>query len=266
MHSQVLKEVRKEGLRPFRFLHCFYLCIEAKIMQKLMIIFRGQYRMSYSGFTDFMLRIAGKADEICHPPRLHITFTDAAPPVASIIPFRKSKVGMLSIYFEGGFSGEELQNFIAYCRSDEVSPSGRLSGVYSVEEVLPVEYRKTWPDLEITPGVCLLTLFSRKPGISRETFLDLWHNSHTPLSLKVHPLWHYNRNVVLDSHSESNEHWEGIVEEHFKLRMHLLNPFRFFGNPVIIIPRMIEVYKDTNAFLDYKTIETYLVREVVFRS
>ena len=212
-------------------------------MQKLMIIFRGQSGVSYSGFTDFMLRIAGKAYEMCHPPQLHITFTDAAPPVVSIIPFRKSKVGILSIYFEGGLPGEELQNFLAYCGSDALSPSGRLSGAYFVEEALPVRYRKTWPDLEITPGVCLLTLFSRKPGLSRESFLDLWHNSHTPLSLKIHPLWHYNRNVVLDSVTGISEPWEGIVEEHFRKRMHLLNPFSFFGNPVTIIPRMVEVYK-----------------------
>lgn len=235
-------------------------------MQKLMIIFRGQARVSYSGFTDFMLRIAGKADEMFHPPQLHITFTDATPPVVSIIPFRKSKVGILSVYFEGGLPGEELQNFLAYCGSDAISLLGRLAGAYSVEEALPVRYQKTWPDFEITSGVCLLTLFRRKPGTSHEAFLDRWHNSHTPLSLNIHPLWHYSRNVILDSAIVSSEPWEGIVEEHFRKRMHLLNPFSFFGNTVTIIPHMIEVYKDINAFLDYKTIETYLVREVVFRS
>ncbi|MCX6283719.1 MAG: EthD domain-containing protein [Bacteroidetes bacterium] len=235
-------------------------------MQKLMIIFRGQAKESYSGFTDFMLRIAGKANEMCHPPQLHITFTDATPPVISIIPFRKSKIGVLSVYYEGGFPGEELLSFLAYCASDAINPSGRLAGAWSVEEALPVQYQKTWPDFEITPGVCLLTLFRRKTGTSHEAFLDRWHNSHTPLSLKIHPLWHYSRNVVLDSVTGSSEHWEGIVEEHFRRRMHLLNPFSFFGNPVTIIPHMIEVYNDTNAFLDFKTIETYLVREVVFRS
>ena len=46
----------------------------------------------------------------------------------------------------------------------------------------------------------------------------------------------------------------------------LLNPFRFFGNPLVIIPRMIAVYRDTKSFLDYRGIETYFAREVVVRS
>ena len=46
-----------------------------------------------------------------------------------------------------------------------------------------------------------------------------------------------------------------------KTRSELLNPFKFFGNPLVIIPRMIYVYTDTKLFLDYGTIEPYLVAE-----
>ncbi|MCX6287722.1 MAG: hypothetical protein NTY96_11465 [Bacteroidetes bacterium] len=230
-----------------------------------MIIFRGQAEVSYSGFTDFMLRMAGKAADICHPPKLHITFTDTSPPVLSIIPFRKSKIGVLSVYYEGRLPGEGIQDFLSHCRSDANNLAGRISGAYSVEEALPVAYRKTWDDAGMTPGVCLLTLFRRKPGINHETFLDLWYNSHTPLSLRIHPLWHYCRNVVWGAAFPVSEPWEGLVEEHFRKRTDLLNPFSFFGNPIMIIPNMIKVYRDTNAFLDYKTIEIYLVREVIFK-
>lgn len=60
--------------------------------------------------------------------------------------------------------------------------------------------------------------------------------------------------------------WEGSVEEHFRNRSELLNPFKFFGNPLVILPRMLQVYTDTRSFLDYKTIEPYLVGEYHLKS
>ena len=89
--------------------------------------------------------------------------------------------------------------------------------------------------------------------------------SHTPLSLRIHPLWHYNRNVISANLVTHEPAWGGIVEEHFKTRSQLLNPFKFFGNPLVVVQRMMAVYKDTNAFLEYKTIETYMTREYHIR-
>ena len=141
-----------------------------------------------------------------------------------------------------------------------------FSGAYRVDEALPVKYDKTWPDRRRTPGICLLTLFNRKTGLDYNTFIHRWHNSHTPLSLKIHPLWNYSRNVVSEVLVPGSERFEGIVEEQMRTDAELLNPFRFFGNPLVIIPRMIAVYKDTKAFLDYNGIETYMAREEVVKS
>ena len=136
-----------------------------------------------------------------------------------------------------------------------------FAGAFTVEEALPVSYEKTWADCEHTPGVCLLTLFHRKPGIGYDTFIHRWHNGHTPLSLRLHPLWNYNRNVVLQKISEHPEWFDGIVEEQTCTRSELLNPFKFFGNPLEIVGNMIAVYTDIKSFLDYKRIETYLAME-----
>jgi len=235
-------------------------------MKKMMVIYRGQDEVSYSGFIDFMLRMARKADDSCHPEKFHITFTDTPPPVLSVIPFRKKKIGVFSLYFDDDTSFAGMQQVIERCGLDGSTIDGRFAGSYSVEEEHPLQYDRTWNDAELTPGVCLLTLFRRRPGIDHAGFLDRWHNSHTPLSLRIHPLWHSSHNVVHKAISSVSENWEGIVEEHFRKRSHLLNPFMFFGNPLTIIPNMIKVYRETNAFLDYKTIETYLVREVVVKS
>ena len=61
---------------------------------------------------------------------------------------------------------------VIYRGQDIKSPACRLAGSYSVEEALPVAYLKTWENAVITPGVCLLTLFRRRPGLSHAAFLD----------------------------------------------------------------------------------------------
>lgn len=60
--------------------------------------------------------------------------------------------------------------------------------------------------------------------------------------------------------------WDGIVEEHFRTSSDLLNPLKFFGNPLIMVYNMLRVYFDTKSFLDYKTIETYLATEIWIKS
>lgn len=141
-----------------------------------------------------------------------------------------------------------------------------IFGGYSVEEAIPVAYEKSWEDGQATPSVCLFTLFRQKKGIDYDTFIYRWHNSHTPLSLKIHPLWHYNRNVVKEKLTDSSNLWDGIVEEHTRSTDELLNPLKFFGNPFTMIYNMIRVYFDTKSFLDYKTIEPYLATEVHIKS
>jgi hypothetical protein len=222
-------------------------------MKKIMMIFRGPSGESYEKFEGRMMEIVGEISENVRPARLSVTYTCHPPPLLSIIPFRKNRISVISVWY----SGDE--------GVPDVPENSGLCGAYLVEEALPVAYQKTWPEGEVTPGVCLLTLFTRKPGLDHNKFLDRWHNSHTPLSLRIHPLWHYNRNVVRKRLQTTAEPWEGIVEEHFRKRSDLVNPFRFFGNPIRIIPNMIEVYKDTNSFLDYNTIETYMVREKIVK-
>ena len=118
---------------------------------------------------------------------------------------------------------------------------------------------------EKTPGVCLLTLFRKKKNLDYHEFIDRWHNGHTPLSLKIHPLWHYSRNVVEETEPGSIELYDGIVEEHTRTRKELMNPFKFFGNPIVILPNMLRVYFDVNGFLDYGSVEPYLTQEYILK-
>ena len=225
-------------------------------MNKEIYLIGGRREETYACFRDRMLGFAAEALQEYKPLKLWITLTESPPPGISVIPFRRGKIAAISVV------RDDLP-----CR-----PYALLTGLegfrsaYRVDEAIPVGYTKTWDDGLVTPGVCLLTLFRSRRDIPYETFIHRWHNSHTPLSLRIHPLWHYSRNVTLEQLAGDETAWGGIVEEHVRTRAELLNPFRFFGPPWVVIPRMIEVYKDARSFLDYKTIETWLVREYHLKS
>lgn len=223
-------------------------------MRKQIYLVRGEKEETYDSFKGRIHTVVKSLIQDENISNLSYTITEEAPPKISIIPFKKEKIASITLKKNDEKVVESIVNLKGY------------EGAYSVQEALPVAYEKTWADGEKTPGVCLLTLFKQKKNIEHETFLDRWHNSHTPLSLKIHPLWHYNRNVVEEKLSEDSNSWDGIVEEHTRSRSELMNPFKFFGNPLVIIQRMLHVYSDTKSFLDYKTIEPYLVAEYHIKS
>ena len=218
-------------------------------MEKIMILVQGSQSESYEQFKIRILEVLKDFADKEKPVSVKLVITDFAPPKLSIIPFRRRKIASISIWTKTGFLPETIKTI------------REITGIYRVTEAIPVAYEKIWKDGEPTPGVCLFTLFRQKKGISYNTFIDRWHNSHTPLSLRLHPLWNYSRNVVTGKLSETSTEWDGIVEEHFRSKSDLLNPFKFFGKPLTIVQNMLAVYQDTQSFLDYKTLETYLATE-----
>ena len=223
-------------------------------MRKQIYLVRGEKEETYDSFKVRIHNMVKSLIQDENISNLSYTITEEVPPKISIIPFKKEKIASITLWKKNKNLAESIVKLTGF------------EGAYVVTEALPLAYKKTWADGEKTPGVCLLTLFKKKKNIDYETFLDRWHNNHTPLSLKIHPLWHYNRNVVEEKLSKNSNGWDGIVEEHMKTRSELLNPFKFFGNPLVIIPRMINVYTDTKSFLDYGTIEPYLVKEYWIKS
>lgn len=219
-----------------------------------MALIRGSRKETYQQFHG---RIIKSLTDLAREPQIEgisVVLTVKKPPFFSVIPFKKAKIASISLR---GSQSPMLENILRL-------PG--CAGLYEVEEAIPVAYQKTWKDTETTPGVNLLTLFRQKQSIDYETFIRRWHHGHTPLSLRIHPLWNYNRNVVLNKRSDSSELWDGIVEEHFQKASDLLNPAKFFGNPLTMFYRMMQVYFDTRSFLDYPSMETYLGEEIHLKS
>ena len=223
-------------------------------MNKEIYLIRGKDNESYQSFKERIFNTVLSLIKELKPEAIRFTITEKSPPKFSVIPYSKKKIAAISIYKKNMDPVKQLEQMAGYY------------GAYRVEEALPRAYKKNWNDGEPTPGACLLTLFRKKTNIEYTTFIDRWQNGHTPLSLRIHPLWNYNRNVVLDRLFNQIAKFDGIVEEQVKKESDLLNPFKFFGNPLIIIYRMLLVYFDTKSFIDYKSMETYLTTEYHIKS
>jgi hypothetical protein len=223
-------------------------------MRKEIYLIKGTKNEGYEQFSNRILELAKSISQNEKVSQIRINYTAIPPPKMSVIPFKKNKVAAFSVYFS--------------TVNSEVLLKGEpgFSGGFLVEEALPVAYEKSWEDGAKTPGVCLLTLFQKKKNMDYNTFIHRWHNGHTPLSLKIHPLWNYNRNVVMEKLTDDSYEWDGIVEEHFRTSSDLLNPAKFFGNPLAMIYNMLRVYFDTHSFIDYKTIEPHHATEIWIKS
>jgi len=191
------------------------------------------------------------------PHKLQLTVTEARPPKPSFFPFKSQPIAIFNVYDRT----EEPARFSDALRGAAPSVSG-----YEVEETYPVAYRKAWPDGDPTPSPILLTMLRKKPGIETDEFIRRWHQGHTPLSLKIHPLWYYQRNVVREPVTERADTSDGIVLEACPTRADLLNPARFFGGPLKMVPNMLRVANDIKGFLDMKRTETFYATEYHLRS
>jgi len=194
------------------------------ISKKTLLIVRGLPGEAYGQFTS---RLFGYAEELRNSNLVRsckLALTTGPPPRFAVIPYKQGPVALLTLEV----CSEERAIITAECRVLTETFTG-ITGCYTAECVLPVSYQKEWPDGEPTPGAGLLTLFKQAPGIEYAAFIDRWHNGHTPLSLEIHPLWNYVRNVIRSKIFPESEQFDGIVEEHFRTRRDLTGLCRFFG-------------------------------------
>jgi hypothetical protein len=210
------------------------------------------------GYNDFTRRMRAYAETLARRDDVafcKLAVTAGPPPKFSVIPYKKGPAALITLRSReaGAFRGET-------CREMTVGIDG-LIGCYRGDCALPVAYEKDWADGECTPGAGLLTLFRKRRDIDDETFIERWHNGHTPLSLEIHPLWNYARNVVTEQSVDGSRHYDGIVEEHFRTKKDLTGLARFFGGFGKMVKNMAAVYKDMNGFIDRKTIEPYFITE-----
>ena len=193
-----------------------------------------------------------------NPEKLKIDLTEPKLPRVAVVPFKRTRLSMISVWDEWDDRAAEWQA--------EMSSLGWQVFGYQVAESTPVAYRKDWKDGEVSPGMVMLTIMKKNARLNHEQFMQEWFGHHTPMAMRIHPLWNYIRNVVESAVVEGAFPFDGIVEEHVRQRRDITNPVRYFGGLVHVIPNMIRVGLHARKFLDLSVIENYLLTEYHIRS
>jgi uncharacterized protein (TIGR02118 family) len=142
-----------------------------------------------------------------------------------------------------------------------LDPSERWSAGYRVSEATPLGYDHRGPHGSRSPGVVQVTCLRRRPGMERDAFLRHWHERHTPLALRVHPLWRYSRNVVETAVTSDAPPHEGLVELHFRYAEDLKDPVRMYGGDP---DNAAVIADDVKQFIDMQAIQVTPMSEYVF--
>lgn len=201
--------------------------------------------------------VAGVLDELAprllgrDPDGLKLSVSEPGGPRPWHLPVRRSGLALVAIWTE-----RDAADWTA----ELASLRWPLAG-YRVTESVPRARERSWPDGERTPGHCMLTLFRKRRTLSQATFVRRWHEGHSPMALRTHPLVGYVRNVVDEPLTAGAAPWGGIVEEQFATASDLTDPRRFYGSTLRAVPRMLHVVAQTSTFLHLPSLENHILGE-----
>lgn len=141
---------------------------------------------------------------------------------------------------------------------EAIAAQASRSAAYLVTESQPIRNRKHPPRAgERTEGFAQIALLRRPPKLSYDTWLDIWHNSHTPVAIETQSTFEYIQNVVVRVLTPDAPPLDALVEECFPAGA-MTDPKLFFGAPddednfKRNLARMME---SVHRFIDLSTID-----------
>jgi hypothetical protein len=157
-----------------------------------------------------------------------------------------------------------------------LQPFGTRRAGYLVTESLCEDYGTTpdwptprdWPDGERSPGITVLTVFDKKPGLPDDVFYGHWYGHQTPMSAGMQPRVRYVRNAVVRGVTPGAPPLRAIVEESWPTVAHLTDPSLFFGAADDLeMAENIRVMLDSmKVFADASTLRTFTMSEYLLKT
>ncbi len=213
--------------------------------------------MTRERFRDFILREATPAVMKHNPANCKVTISAVKQPSITILPLKRNGFAMFSVTgIDCDALFDELKSFL--------NPDRLLYG-YAVHESPYLLSGRSWKAGSESPGLILLTMFRKKKSQPRETFMRIWFGEHSPMSIVIHPLVNYIRNVVTGYLTDDTPRVDGIVEEHFGTDRDLLNPVRMFGGIKKVLPSMLRIQRHVSGFIDLSNIRNFICREYLIK-
>ena len=112
-----------------------------------------------------------------------------------------------------------------------IAAHGLRHAAYLVSESQPLRNRRRQAEPgERTEGFAQMALLKRPAKLDYETWLDIWHNSHTTVAIETQSNFEYIQNLVLRRLTPDGPAWDAIVEECFPAAA-MTDPYTFFAAP-----------------------------------
>ena len=107
-----------------------------------------------------------------------------------------------------------------------------------------------------TPGANQVTCIARKPGLSDEEFIRLWHGDHRAVAIETQSTTGYVRNEIVRPLTPDAPPWAAIVEETFPIGA-LTDPKVFYAarSDEELRERMQRMLASCQRFLDFEPME-----------
>ena len=147
------------------------------------------------------------------------------------------------------------------------APAARAEG-WLVSESLPQGDPPVTTPGERSPGLSTLTLLDKRPGLDEAEFYRLWHEVHRLTTAEIHPFTLYSRNEVVRALTSGARPLRGIVYESTATVEDTTDPHRYFGShgdDEAFKANIQRVLSETRAFIDYDSMETVPMHDVVVR-
>lgn len=168
--------------------------------------------------------------------------------------------GIISIWFNSYLQRGTIEQALAkYCSHFHC---------YQVTESEPLNNK----DFEVnegqrSPGMSQVVFLQKPPRLNREQWLDIWHNSHTPIAINTQSSYGYRQNVVVRSLSYAAPHYDAIIEENFP-QAAISSRAAFYsaeGNPELLTERQNTMIESCMRFIDFDKIDCIPMSEYIMK-
>ena len=180
-------------------------------MEKLVYLLWRRPEVSAAEFSE---RLRGEVVGALHAlgaERIRVSVNDedvAAGESLRIASEPPSKSAMLSLWCDGPGDGLAISEILQ-------SVNERIAG-YRVSETVPLVHEPVAPG-ERTPGFSTVTCFAKRPDLTHEAFLEIWHGEHEACAIETQSTFGYVRNEVIEPITDGAPKWDAIVEENFPM-------------------------------------------------
>jgi uncharacterized protein (TIGR02118 family) len=150
-------------------------------------------------------RLAGLVGAARAAVEVGLTSVEASIPVPEEPPADPGVSAVMS-FWEPSSPGKAL---------DAAWPEGdRLMSAYLAEEVVQLDYQRSWPERTVSPGIKQMVFLRRLPDLGHDAFCEHWRDVHGPLAIRHHGFSRYVQDHVYERLTGSSP-LDGIAELHF---------------------------------------------------